>query len=258
MTKRGRGSWVVLAALAVAGLLLAACGGATTPGAQATEATQPAKVATFIFTQEMDTLNPAYTNQFYSLITHQLWNCWAWDFDDRNSPHPVLVTELPSLENGGLSQDGKVHHHEAEADLVWSDGEALTSADFVFTDEMHTDPANAVGLCLPLRSDREHRGPGSTTVVITFTEPYVPVGRHAVARDPAAHVLRPVFEPDGTIDNANWNHAPTVGCGPFVFEEWESGSTPASSPTPTTGSASRRSTRSSFASCPTTPRRSRR
>jgi peptide/nickel transport system substrate-binding protein len=39
-----------------------------------------------------------------------------------------------------------------------------------------------------------------------------------------AHVLKPVFEADGTLDNAEWNRAPTVGCGPFVFQEWESGS----------------------------------
>ena len=38
------------------------------------------------------------------------------------------------------------------------------------------------------------------------------------------HVLQPVFDADGSLDSADWNQAPTVGCGPFVFEEWESGS----------------------------------
>jgi ABC-type transport system substrate-binding protein len=38
------------------------------------------------------------------------------------------------------------------------------------------------------------------------------------------HVLQPVFDAEGTIDNAEWNKAPTVGVGPFVFSEWESGS----------------------------------
>jgi ABC-type transport system substrate-binding protein len=37
-------------------------------------------------------------------------------------------------------------------------------------------------------------------------------------------VLKPHFEAEGTIDTADWNRAPTVGCGPFKFEEWESGS----------------------------------
>jgi len=58
--------------------------------------------ATFIFTQEFDTLNPLYTNMFFSTITQQLWNCWAWDFDNQNQPQPVLVKELPSAQNGGF------------------------------------------------------------------------------------------------------------------------------------------------------------
>jgi peptide/nickel transport system substrate-binding protein len=33
-----------------------------------------------------------------------------------------------------------------------------------------------------------------------------------------------VFDAEGTLDNAAWNRAPTVGVGPFVFDEWESGS----------------------------------
>jgi peptide/nickel transport system substrate-binding protein len=37
-------------------------------------------------------------------------------------------------------------------------------------------------------------------------------------------VLRPVYEADGTLDEAEWNLAPTVGIGPYRFEEWESGS----------------------------------
>jgi len=37
-------------------------------------------------------------------------------------------------------------------------------------------------------------------------------------------VLRPVFEADGTLDNAEWNTKPTVGVGPFVFKEWETDS----------------------------------
>ncbi|HNN13702.1 MAG TPA: ABC transporter substrate-binding protein, partial [Anaerolineales bacterium] len=31
-------------------------------------------------------------------------------------------------------------------------------------------------------------------------------------------------EADGTLDNAEWNNNPTVGCGPYNFAEWESGS----------------------------------
>ena len=60
--------------------------------------------------------------------------------------------------------------------------------------------------------------------MIIFQEPYAPwVGTmwHGIL---PAHILEPVFESEGTIDNAEWNRNPTVGCGPYIFAEWESGS----------------------------------
>jgi peptide/nickel transport system substrate-binding protein len=233
-----KGIWLAIAALALLGLILSACGGAQpTPQAtqaapQATQAApqatqaQPAqaKVATFIFTQEFDTLNPAYTNQFFSMITLQLWNAWAWDFDENNAPRPVLVTEIPSQENGEISADGKVITMKLRPDLVWSDGEPLTSQDFVFTAKMHTDPKNAVASAYPYDQIDTIEAPDPTTVVITFKDPFASWEGTLWHGLLPYHILEPVFEQQGTIDNADWNQAPTVGCGPYVFDKWESGS----------------------------------
>ncbi len=38
------------------------------------------------------------------------------------------------------------------------------------------------------------------------------------------HVIQPVFDAEGSMIGADWNLAPTVGCGPYVLDEWESGS----------------------------------
>lgn len=191
---------------------------------QPTEAPAGPKVATFIFTQEFDTLNPLYTNMWFSAITQQLWNCWAWDFDDENNPHPLLVSEIPSVENGGISADGKVITLKLRDDLVWSDGEPLTAEDFKFTYEMTINPANTVASTYPYDLVKSLETPDERTVILTFDEPFAPwlgVLWHGIL---PAHILKPVFDADGTIDNAEWNRAPTVGCGPYVFQEWESGS----------------------------------
>jgi peptide/nickel transport system substrate-binding protein len=59
---------------------------------------------------------------------------------------------------------------------------------------------------------------------LTFDEPFVPWAGALYEELLPEHVLRPVFEADGNLIGADWNEAPTVGCGPYVFDEWESGS----------------------------------
>jgi peptide/nickel transport system substrate-binding protein len=67
------------------------------------------------------------------------------------------------------------------------------------------------------------------TLVVTFEEPYAPWQAKIFSSVNATnatpkHILEPVFQKDGTIDQADWNRNPTVGAGPFLFKEWQSGS----------------------------------
>jgi len=188
------------------------------------------KVATFIWTQEFDTLSPIYTNMWFVSVVYPAYLCGAWLFDDQNNAFPYLVAEIPSTENGGLSNDGRTFTLKLRDDIVWSDGEPITSADFKFTFDMIMSDTNAVNTRSPYDQIESFETPDATTVVITFPEPFAPwlallfSGSTSGTPIIPEHVLRPVFEADGTLDNADWNIAPTVGCGPFVFDEWESGS----------------------------------
>lgn len=182
------------------------------------------KVATFIWTQEFDTLNRFYSNKWFAQIMEQVWNAAAWEFDDKNEPFPVLVTEIPSPDNGGISPDGKVITMKLRDDITWSDGTPITADDFVFTYEMVVNPKNTVASVYPYDQIESVTAPDPQTVVVTFNEPFAPWQAtmwHSVL---PKHILQPVFDQDGTIDNAEWNHSPTVGAGPYVFQEWESGS----------------------------------
>ncbi len=67
----------------------------------------------------------------------------------RTLAYPVLVKEMPTTENGGISADGKTITLKLRDDLVWSDGTPLTSADFAFTYQMTIDPKNAVATTYP-------------------------------------------------------------------------------------------------------------
>lgn len=182
------------------------------------------KVATFIWTQEWDSLSPMYTNMWFSSITQQIWNAAAWDFDVDNNPHPVLVTEIPSSDNGGISEDGRTITIKLRDDIVWSDGEPITADDFLFSYEMVTDPANIVNSMYPYDQLESVEAPDPQTVVATFEEPFAPWWTTLWGFVLPEHVLRPVYDEAGTLDGAEWNRAPTVAAGPYVFAEWESGS----------------------------------
>ena len=210
-----RTSKFLLPLIVVAAMLLTACGGGGGGGSS--------KVATMIFTAEPDSLNTIYTESYWALILDQVWNVWAWQYDDNNAPYPVLVTEMPSTDNGGLSADGKTITLHLRDDIVWSDGEPITSADFKFTYEMYINPKNTVSTTYPYDQVASIETPDARTVVMNFDAPFAAwlFFWHSIL---PSHVLQSVFDQDGTLDNAAWNKAPTVGAGPFVFKEWQSGS----------------------------------
>jgi peptide/nickel transport system substrate-binding protein len=177
-----------------------------------------------VFEQEPDNLNPMYTSMTFAFFNRQLFLLGPWDFDGALNPHPILVTEMPSLENGGISEDGTTITLSLRDDIVWSDGEPITSADFVFTYNMYMDEGNTPISRDPYDKIASIEAPDDTTVVVTFPEPYAPwLGLFLQGILPE-HVLAPVLEEEGSLDGAAWNRAPTVGNGPFVFDEWESGS----------------------------------
>ena len=242
-----RNLYTLLSLVILASMMLAACGGGAEPAAPAPEepaAPAPAEPAepaapapeepaaptfsgtvTITFVQEPDNLNPLYTSMYFSQITRELWLKGLWNFDENANPVPVLAKEIPSLENGGLSADGKTITIKLRDDTTWSDGEPVTADDFVFTYDMIMSDQNVPQGRYPYEEYvTSVTAPDSTTLVVTFSEPFAAWLTTIFMYVLPQHILQPVFEADGTIDNAEWNRNPTVGVGPFVLSEWETGS----------------------------------
>jgi len=248
-----RNLYFLLSLVVLTSMILTACGGAAPatqppaitepPAATEPPATEPPAVteppaqtptgtATITFTQEPDNLNPLYTTMWFSGITRDFWLKALWSFDENNQPVPELAAEIPSTENGGVSEDGKTLTIKLRDDINWSDGEPVTADDFVFTYDMIMSDKNVVQSRYPYEDYVESvEAQDPQTVVVHFKEPFAAWLTNIFSGSPSAaqgvlpkHILQPVFDADGTIDNAEWNKAPTVGVGPFVFSEWESGS----------------------------------
>jgi peptide/nickel transport system substrate-binding protein len=188
------------------------------------------KVAKFVWTQEFDTLSPIYTNMWFVSVVYPAYLCPLWLFDDQNAAFPYIVTEIPSADNGGISSDGKTFTIKLRNDVTWSDGVPLTSADVKFTYDMIMSDKNAVNTRSPYDQIATFETPDDYSMVITFQDSFAPwqatlfSGTTSGTPIIPKHILQPIFDSEGTLDTAAWNKAPTVGCGPFVFSEWQSGS----------------------------------
>lgn len=94
-----------------------------------------------VYWQEVSILNPylaSGTKDFHgaSLILDPLL-----EFNENVELVPVLVEEVPTLENGGVSEDLMSITYKLRPGIVWADGTPLTAEDVVFTWEYCTDPA---------------------------------------------------------------------------------------------------------------------
>ena len=234
-----RSLWSVLSSLVAGALLASACAGATqapvdtqapvsTPAPEPTLAPEPTAgpefsgSATITFVQEPDNLNPLYTTMWFSALPTQFFLKGVWSFDDESQPYPELAAEIPSAENGGVSADGLTITIKLNPDVTWSDGEPLTADDFVFTWQMIMSDKNIVLSRAPYEQwVTEVVAADPQTVVVTLSAPYAAWLTTLFTSVLPMHVLQPVFQAEGTLDNAAWNRAPTVGVGPFVFSEWE-------------------------------------
>jgi len=189
------------------------------------------KIVTISFTQEPDNLNPLYTSMWFSMILREFYLAnGLLVYNDENAPIPWIAREIPSVENGGISADSKTLTFHLRDDVKWSDGVPLTAEDYVFTWQMIMSDRNTVQSRDPFDVAVESvEAPDPYTLVVKFYEPYAPwqakiFSNVNMTNALPKHILEPIFQKDGTLDNADWNRRPTVGVGPFLFKAWESGS----------------------------------
>ena len=96
-----------------------------------------------LYWQAATLLNPHFavgtTNQDASRVFYEPLAAWAQDA----TLVPILAAEIPSLENGGLSPDGRSVNWRLKPGLRWHDGAPVTADDLVFNWEYSRNPAVA-------------------------------------------------------------------------------------------------------------------
>jgi peptide/nickel transport system substrate-binding protein len=84
---------------------------------------------------------------------------------------PILASDIPSLENGGLSADGTTVTWKLKSGVKWSDGTPFTARDVAFTHGYISDPATAATTIGNYRTIKTVEVVDDTTVKTTFVSP---------------------------------------------------------------------------------------
>lgn len=177
--------------------------------------------------QEPAQLNPLVNMTFASLLDN-FYSRGVWGWDTNREIYPILVTEIPSPENGGVvtleNGNTQVIYKLAEGKL-WSDGEAITSADFEFWHGLMVDPTT-ITIQRGSYPDvvEAFEVIDDLTFSLTYNVPFPDYLSNATAGAAPEHLWAPYLAENGTLDTAPFltpsGSTTAVGYGPYVFAEW--------------------------------------
>jgi len=206
--------------------------GATEGAGAAREGTQGGDLVVGLV-QEPEILDPFVTGMTFSIWVLHTLNTPMIRAVKGGTLKPILLTEVPTPENGGISEDGKTYKVAFKPDLKWSDGQPLTAKDLAFTHKTVMDAAYGAGSQEGWNQiDKIALSNNDLTATITLKEAYVPFLAYVLAGTASGSggMLLPEHKFKGKkpaeyakSDYGLVGSAGHVGNGPFKIKEWKKG-----------------------------------
>ncbi|HEY1350685.1 MAG TPA: peptide ABC transporter substrate-binding protein [Ktedonobacteraceae bacterium] len=207
-------------------MLLSACGapGPNQPGGTGGTAVKGGVWTDDLF-EEPDSLIPNGSSEtFADMVDNSIWAPLFYG-NANGALTPGLVTQLPTLQNGGISQDLKTWKFTLRSGLTWSDGQPLDARDVDFTWKLWTNPkftpASTTGFNLITGTELS-----SDNLTITFHlsrgfSPFLSIWADGINAPVPAHVFSNIA-PDKVLTSKE-NLSPSVASGPFMVSESKPG-----------------------------------
>jgi peptide/nickel transport system substrate-binding protein len=146
------------------------------------------------------------------------------DADTKGDPVPVIATEVPTLENGGISKDGLTVTYHLHPGITWSDGAPLTSKDVKFSWQAMMNPDNNVVSRHGFDEVKSVDTPNDTTVVVHLKERFAPFVSEFFAESDSPTYVVPehILSRFPNVNQIPFNNEP-IGSGPYKLAEWVKG-----------------------------------
>ncbi|MEM6486890.1 MAG: peptide ABC transporter substrate-binding protein [Pseudomonadota bacterium] len=175
-----------------------------------------------IYWQAPSTLNPYLSGGTKEVESSSLVIEPLVRFDDTGAFYPLLVDEIPTVENGGIAEDLTSITWTLSEGILWSDGTPLTAEDAVFTWQYCTHPEGGCAQASYFEGVENVEAVDDRTIKITFTEakpfPYTAfVGSESpiIQKAQFADCLG-AKAPECTTENFG-----PIGTGPFTVTEFK-------------------------------------
>lgn len=142
-------------------------------------------------------------------------------YDETGKMVPFLAEEIPTVGNGGVSEDLKTITWKLKEGLVWSDGTAVTSADVKFTAEYCMHPEGGCAQLSFFDGVESVEALDDLTVKVTFADakpnPYGPFvgGQSPIIQKAQFENCMGAKAPECTAENFG-----PIGTGPFVVTDF--------------------------------------
>ncbi|MDD9727447.1 peptide ABC transporter substrate-binding protein [Roseovarius sp. SK2] len=179
-----------------------------------------------IFWQAPSILNPYLSGGIKDIESASLVLEPLARYDETGDMVPWLVDEIPTVENGGVSDDFKSITWRLSDDLTWSDGTPVTAADVKFSWSYCTAEGGGCAHVDKFAGITDIETPDNRTVVVRFDEP------KPFPYDAFVGASSPILQADQFADCLG-ERAPTctdanfypIGTGPFLVDEFRTGDT---------------------------------
>lgn len=164
--------------------------------------------------QEPNTLNPLLSDLLATSEVGSLIFSGLVLTNEKGEWVPDLAVEVPSVQNGGVSRDGRTVTYKLRQGVSWQDGQPFTAEDVVFTWKTIMNRKTNVVSREGYDQIESMDTPDKYTVIIRFNEYYAPF-LHLFSTILPKHILG--NEED--IGKSAFNRSP-IGTGPFKLKEW--------------------------------------
>ncbi len=210
-----------LLALAILAGLLAGCSKVASDSGGEHSWTQPGVLRVAIQTEPKN-LNPLLTSETTDVFIARFMFLPLIQPNGQGVQQPLLVTEVPSTSNGGISADGLTISYHLRKDVKWSDGVAFTSKDVTWTWRAIMNPNNNIVSRHGYDYIRSIDTPDDWTVIVHLKTKFSPFVNTFFTDSDQPYGVAPahILAKYPNVNQIPFNSEPTVSDGPFRFAEW--------------------------------------